>query len=137
MPALQGHFQLLARCAMPDGGQTRSRGSECAIYKALPSFAFKLPSIWRSILVVRFSAPSRLGNPLMWNMRTIWRRILRLCGFAIHRSPILRLASSGAALALVLILAGCQGSAQKGQQDPTVRAVPVAVFTAVRQDMPV
>ncbi|MGB9071283.1 MAG: MdtA/MuxA family multidrug efflux RND transporter periplasmic adaptor subunit [Terriglobales bacterium] len=41
-------------------------------------------------------------------------------------------------MALLLALAGCQGSAsQKGKQDPTARAVPVAVFTAVREDMPV
>jgi multidrug efflux system membrane fusion protein len=41
-------------------------------------------------------------------------------------------------LALLLALAGCQGSASpKDKQDPTARAVPVAVFTAVRQDMPV
>lgn len=74
----------------------------------------------------------------MGNMRTIRRRILQICGFAPHRSPILRLAAPAASLALLLALAGCQGSAsQKGKQDPTARAVPVAVFTAVREDMPV
>src|SRR6266496_1461188 len=76
----------------------------------------------------------------MCTIRLIRQLILRLCGLAAHKSPILRFAAPGAALTLLLALAGCQGSAsQKDKQDPaaSARAVPVAVSTAVREDMPV
>jgi len=79
-----------------------------------------------------------LGNLLMRAIGLIRRRTLGLCDCATHKNRVLRLALPGAALALLLTLVGCQGSAsQKDKQDPAARAVPVGVFTAVRQDMPV
>jgi membrane fusion protein, multidrug efflux system len=76
----------------------------------------------------------------MRSIGLIRRRTLGLCGCATYKNGDLRLALPGAALALLLALAGCQGSAsQKDKHDAATaaRAVPVAVFTAVRQDMPV